>query len=607
MTIDKNQLFDLVNALTVDGELGHEDILYVRNWLTSNGDIQGSPRDMMQVRRGNKQDMPVLAQGELAITLDTEELYVGGLNGNIKVSKKDSFDVKDYGATGVDGNDDTAAIQNAINDASLFGGTVVFSSGTFCAWKIELKSNVNIELRYGATLRRIPNASQQHFIVGDSISNFTIAGGGLIDGNKAGSKPYLYCDSFHLKNCSGFNIMINIVNSVNRGIYIEKNTDQNQETYSTISGCTIDASANNNIWLSDCANIRVSKNITKNAAASGIIVQYTANKYSTGNHIAIEDNEIFNNVSQGIWAYQDDTTSANRQKPVGLLEINRNKVYNNAGLGIITQINRTRLNGNEVVNNAGGAGITVNTSNVAIESGSVVWCGAGIDLGDANNVIVRGVFISSNEIQGIEVNGSREIIIDNCILSDNNTTNKAVPFGADNGISMYHGQDGQGNVFPFAPTNVRISNTVVRGGTYQRCGIRAFDNVGRVTLSNNSLKGSGNMYDLQMQVSTYTENNNVTSKFDMNSKNVLTPISGSQTLNIPPNGDMFFIANNVAVTIVNVNTEDNSTPVGRKVTFIIDDTNVTISNGGNILTTPVTGLNSSLTLVFDGVRWVKIS
>lgn len=85
MSLDKNEIIDQVNALTVDGDFDQEDLLYLVNWLISNGSMEGAPRDMIQVRRGNKEHLPILAQGELALTLDTEELYIGGTKGNINL------------------------------------------------------------------------------------------------------------------------------------------------------------------------------------------------------------------------------------------------------------------------------------------------------------------------------------------------------------------------------------------------------------------------------------------------------------------------------------------------------------------------------------------
>ncbi|HTJ66651.1 MAG TPA: glycosyl hydrolase family 28 protein [Actinospica sp.] len=112
------------------------------------------------------------------------------------------FNVKNYGATGNGSTIDTNAINKAIAAASAAGGgEVLFPSGTYESVSIHLKSNVELYLDSGATIRAAAkgfdapesnNYSQyqdyghSHFhdslIWGDSLSNVTFAGSGTIDG-----------------------------------------------------------------------------------------------------------------------------------------------------------------------------------------------------------------------------------------------------------------------------------------------------------------------------------------------------------------------------------------------------------------------------------------
>lgn len=84
--INKQNVLDQIEALTVDGEFGQADIRYLINYLLANGELSGTARDLIQIRRGNREDLPNLVQGEMAYALDTEEIFIGGINGNVKIN-----------------------------------------------------------------------------------------------------------------------------------------------------------------------------------------------------------------------------------------------------------------------------------------------------------------------------------------------------------------------------------------------------------------------------------------------------------------------------------------------------------------------------------------
>ena len=64
-----------------------------------------------------------------------------------------TVNVLDYGAVPNDGKLDTAAIQRAIDDLSRKGGgTIVFEPGNYVIGTLELRSNIELHLKSGATL-----------------------------------------------------------------------------------------------------------------------------------------------------------------------------------------------------------------------------------------------------------------------------------------------------------------------------------------------------------------------------------------------------------------------------------------------------------------------
>lgn len=115
-----------------------------------------------------------------------------------------TFSVRDYGAMGNGETPDTAAINKAIEAcAAAGGGQVQFPAGKYLSGTVHLKSNVALFLEAGATL--VGSTNLEHYqsfsppagtpearwtrwhralILGDGAENVTIAGQGVIDGNK---------------------------------------------------------------------------------------------------------------------------------------------------------------------------------------------------------------------------------------------------------------------------------------------------------------------------------------------------------------------------------------------------------------------------------------
>jgi len=105
----------------------------------------------------------------------------------VQVSRGQSFNIVDYGA-GVQKSetDNAGAIQDAIDDASAAGGTVIVPAGTFRTRQLRLKSNMTLHIEedgvlFGAGEKDL--YSQGCFILASNASNITVSGLGTIDGN----------------------------------------------------------------------------------------------------------------------------------------------------------------------------------------------------------------------------------------------------------------------------------------------------------------------------------------------------------------------------------------------------------------------------------------
>jgi hypothetical protein len=380
--------------------------------------------------------------------------------------------VEIYGAKGDGITNDTLATQNAIDDISIKGGGILFfPNGTYLSSGITLKNNVLIvgEYKECTIIKRINISTQLHFLTSNTSHNFGISNI-TIDGSKNDDHSFTYTDSvnivnsynFHIKNC-------NIVNSVNRGIYIQKNTDKLNDTLSLIEDCNLQVSNSVLIQITDCSDIKVNGNNVRNSSDNGIVCNYTESRYTDINLVEISNNVVSDNPKVGIWCYSVTDSHSDRFLEIGRIIINNNVCFNNSWHGIITQVNETMLNGNNVYNNGNaidtdkGMGITVNTKNASIIGGSIYGnFGAGIDLGDCSDIIIQNVIIKENGAMGIEINSTEDSIVDSCILKNNNTTARGVPFGTNNGITVYHNMQ-----FPDNSRNIQIKNCkITRNSNY---------------------------------------------------------------------------------------------------------------------------------------------
>jgi polygalacturonase len=118
---------------------------------------------------------------------------------NVFQGRAKEYTITDFGAIADSSVTSTKAIQQAIDQCSLTGGTVIIPAGNFCTGSLVLKSNVNLHLERGATLLGsrnyddyIPNTPKyvalrtrgkaKQLIYAEDARNIAITGYGEING-----------------------------------------------------------------------------------------------------------------------------------------------------------------------------------------------------------------------------------------------------------------------------------------------------------------------------------------------------------------------------------------------------------------------------------------
>lgn len=147
-------------------------------------------------------NIPSLSEGEIAFSKDRKQINVGTSDGNIKFSRMDFVNVKDFGAKGDGVTDDTQTIKNALNNVPD-GGVLFFPPNSTYLFTEPVVGGYDPDtdeqlgklyqkgitiLGYGATLKLADNATYTDLINIKGLSNNLIQNvnfeGFTIDGNE---------------------------------------------------------------------------------------------------------------------------------------------------------------------------------------------------------------------------------------------------------------------------------------------------------------------------------------------------------------------------------------------------------------------------------------
>jgi parallel beta-helix repeat protein len=222
----------------------------------------------IQIKRGNKADIPVLNDGEMGLCIDTQEVFVGcnGTNIPVNTNKRTARFVVGTSTSGwtekdcdylCDGTADQTEINAAITALPATGGEIVILDGTYnITAKIDVtKDNVSIRGNGNATiLKRMFNSTSAEGVITLTIRSGCKIVNLQIDGNKT-----------------------SYTNSNNNGIYIRDSSNNN-----TITGNTCNNNSGSGICLYSSSNNTVTGN-TCNNNNNGIYINVSSNNTVTGN------------------------------------------------------------------------------------------------------------------------------------------------------------------------------------------------------------------------------------------------------------------------------------------------------------------------------------
>jgi polygalacturonase len=318
-----------------------------------------------------------------------------------------SVNVLNFGAMGNGVNDDTAAIQAAINALPAAGGTVVVPNGTFMIntlTGINMRSHVRLSLWGAAYLKAIPNNADRYWIVKVwNVNNVEIEGGNFV-----GDRTQ------HTGTTGQWGYGINIEGSSN--VYVHDNLISNSWGDGILVGGTGSGSS---VVVS--TNVTLNRVTSSNNRRQGLTIApatqvYVVNSTFTGSNgiapqagidiepqtqgptqqVRLENTTLSNNVGNGLEVHDS----------VSNLALNGVTALNNQGYGVFTDgPNGVTITNSDLSQNyLFGVDIAGTSSNVQLTGNTIEWNGDTWFYAHSQSIFTEGVALRDITIANTAVN-----------------------------------------------------------------------------------------------------------------------------------------------------------------------------------------------------------
>ncbi len=351
-------------------------------------------------------------------------------------------DVTSKGATPNDSTNDTMAIQAAIDQVAVTGGTAYVPDGTYMIdtlKRIMMKSNVTLKMSTGTVLKAIASNRQIYDVIrAEYVSNVNIIGG-TVQGDRYshtgttgewghgievwGAKNVViegvtakeaWGDGIYVSAGAANVTICSVISDNNRrqGLTI---TDVNgalikdsvfKNTNGTIPYAGIDLEPNDN---ENVKNVKILNNQMTNNKGPGIQFGFSSDKATTTSSIAnvtVDGNMIANNGVAGSDYYASGLVISRLLNSTGVV-ISNNTVKNSAhdGIILVDGTKNVRVTGNTIT----GSGIG-NNIDAHIGNGLLIW-GAGTN----NNVLINNTSTGNKINLTVDSSTSGNIISPNIL------------------------------------------------------------------------------------------------------------------------------------------------------------------------------------------------